>query len=169
MESRAGACDLAMSSPYGARNPQETGEADMSQPLDNMLALTQANMRLALKLAETWRESGQKIIEIGGRGVSEVAEGTRAAIAKRTEGGTASLPGTGHLQDYLGELESVRVATAERVEEAVADWRKNLSSTVSSGFDAKNGSPFDVFFKPWLSMLQGSAPAEKPDTTKTGK
>jgi hypothetical protein len=102
-----------------------------------MLALTQANMRLALKLAETWRESGQKIIEIGGRGASEVAEETRAAISKRAEGGTVALPNTGHLQDYLGELESLRVATAEKVEEAVADWRNGLSSTVSSSLDAK--------------------------------
>src|SRR3546814_13743093 len=85
----------------------------MAQPLVTMLALTQANMRLALKLAETWRESGQKIIEIGGRGASEVAEETHAAISKRAEGGTVSLPTTGHLQDYLGELESLRVATAE--------------------------------------------------------
>src|SRR3546814_5837434 len=89
-------------------------------------------MRLALKLAETWRESGQKIIEIGGRGAYEVAEETRAAISKRAEGGTVSLPTTGHLQDYLGELESLRVATAEKVEEAVAEWRNSLSSTVSS-------------------------------------
>lgn len=54
----------------------------MAQPLDAMLALAQANMRLALKLAETWRESGQTIIEIGGRGASEVAEETRAAISR---------------------------------------------------------------------------------------
>src|SRR3546814_12794172 len=105
-------------------------------------------MRLALKLAETWRESGQKIIEIGGRGASEVAEETRAAISKRAEGGTVSLPTTGHLQDYLGELDSLRVATAEKVEEAVAEWRNSLSSTVSSSLDAKGATPFDTLFKP---------------------
>src|SRR3546814_14761619 len=97
----------------------------MAQPLVTMLALTQANMRLALKLAETWRESGQKIIEIGGRGASEVAEETRAAISKRAEGGTVSLPTPGHLQDYLGELESLRVATEEKAEEAVAEGPKS--------------------------------------------
>src|SRR3546814_16257083 len=43
------------------------------------------------------------------RSASEVAEETRAAISKRAEGGTVSLPTTGHLQDYLGELESLRV------------------------------------------------------------
>src|SRR3546814_1866591 len=109
MASHAASCDFTMCGRYGASSLQETGEADMAQPLVTMLALTQANMRLALKLAETWRESGQKIIEIGGRGASEVAEETRAAISKRAEGGTVSLPTTGHLQDYLGELESLRV------------------------------------------------------------
>src|SRR3546814_15459352 len=87
MASHAASCDFTMCGRYGASSLQETGEADMAQPLVTMLALTQANMRLALKLAETWRESGQKIIEIGGRGASEVAEETRAAISKRAEGG----------------------------------------------------------------------------------
>lgn|GEM_PF-1810186 len=169
MASRADACDFTMRGPHGASSPHETGEADMSQPLDTMLALTQANMRLALKLAETWRESGQTIIEIGGRGASEVAEETRAAISKRAEGGTVALPNTGHLQDYLGELESLRVATAEKVEEAVADWRNSLSSTVSSSLDAKGATPFDTLFKPWFTLLQGSAQAEKPDANKGGK
>ena len=141
----------------------------MSQPLDNVLALTQANMRLALKLAETWRESGQKIIEIGGRGASEVAAETRAAISKRVEGGVVSLPGTGPMQDYLGELETLRVGTAEKVEEAVADWRNSLSSTVSSSLDATGATPFDSLFKPWFTLLQGGATAEKPDATKSGK
>ncbi len=141
----------------------------MALPLENMLALTQANMGLALKLAETWRESGQKIIEIGGRGASEVAEDTRAAIAKRAKGGTISLPGTGHLHDYLGEMETLRVATAEKVEEAVTDWRKSLSSTVSSSFDVKDGTPLDALFKPWLALLQSAAPTQKPGATKVGK
>ncbi|MDF0543929.1 hypothetical protein PX699_16375 [Sphingobium sp. H39-3-25] len=169
MASRADACDFTMRGPYGASSPQETGDADMAQPLDAMLALTQANMRLALKLAETWRESGQTIIEIGGRGASEVAEETRLAISKRAEGGTVSLPNTGHLQDYLGELESLRVATAEKVEEAVADWRSSLSSTVTSSLNAKGATPFDTLFKPWLTALQGGGTTEKPDATKRGK
>jgi hypothetical protein len=169
MASRAEACDFTMSAPYGASNPQETGDAGMAQPLDTMLALTQANMRLALKLAETWRESGQTIIEIGGRGASEVAEETRAAISKKAEGGAVSLPNTGHLQDYLGELESLRVATAKKVEEAVADWQNSLSSTVSSSLDAKSATPYDTLFKPWFTLLQGNAQAEKADANKGGK
>src|SRR3546814_20912163 len=101
MASHAASCDFTMCGRYGASSLQETGEADMAQPLVTMLALTQANMRLALKLAETWRASGQKIIEIGGRGASEVADETRAAISQRREGGTVSLPTTGPLLDYL--------------------------------------------------------------------
>src|SRR3546814_8433363 len=77
-----------------------------------------------------------------------------------------SLPTTGHLQDYLGELESLRVATAEKVEEAVAEWRNSLSSTVSSSLDAKGATPFDTLFKPWLTALQSGATAEKPEATK---
>src|SRR3546814_13538613 len=57
MASHAASCDFTMCGRYGASSLQETGEADMAQPHVTMLALTQANMRLALKLAETWRES----------------------------------------------------------------------------------------------------------------
>src|SRR3546814_9325157 len=116
MASHAASCDFTMCGRYGASSLQETGEADMAQHLVTMLALTQANMRPALKLAETWRESGQKIIEIGGRGGSEVAEETRAAISKRDEGGPVSWPPTGHWQDYRGEMEALRVETAGKVE-----------------------------------------------------
>jgi hypothetical protein len=79
------------------------------------------------------------------------------------------LPGSGHLHDYLGELETLRVATAEKMEEAVSDWRNSLSSTVSSSLDVKDGTPFDALFKPWLALLQSAAPTEKPDSTKVGK
>src|SRR3546814_6605380 len=56
MASHAASCDFTMCGRYGASSLQETGEADMAQPLVTMLALTQANMRLALKLAETRSE-----------------------------------------------------------------------------------------------------------------
>src|SRR3546814_17777362 len=85
MASHAASCDFTMCGRYGASSLQETGEADMAQPIVTMLAQTQANMRLALKLAETWRESGQKSLEIGGRGKSEVTEETRNAITTTSE------------------------------------------------------------------------------------
>lgn len=107
----------------------------MAQPLENVLALAQANIRLGFKLAETWRESGQKLMELGTRGAAEIGEETRVALANGMPGdkGGSADSVDGHWQDLLAELEAVRAATAQKIETAVGDWRKSWADALTPG------------------------------------
>lgn len=104
----------------------------MPQPLDSIIAMTRANTRLGLRLAEAWRESGQKLIEIGGRGAAEAVEEARLAVTRQEEKqpATAASVVTGHLQDFVGELEAVRVAAALQVNDAFEEWRDSWKSAL---------------------------------------
>ncbi|SEQ98738.1 hypothetical protein [Sphingobium sp. YR768] len=139
----------------------------MAQPLENVVALAQANIRLGLKLAETWRESGQKLIELGTKGVAEIGEETRVALASSlsADKGTSVNSVNGHWQDMLAEVEAVRIATAQEMEAAVGDWRKSWAEALT--LDAN--LPAETLFKPWLTMLQSVAPSPAPDKGVTAK
>lgn len=134
----------------------------MAQPLENVVALAQANIRLGLKLAETWRESGQKLIELGTKGASEISEETRVALANSlsTENGASVNSVNGHWQDMLAEIEAVRTTTAQEIETAVGDWRKSLAEALT----VEPTLPVETLFKPWLALVRTAAPA--PDQSK---
>jgi hypothetical protein len=132
----------------------------MPQPLDNVLALAQANLRLGLKLAETWRESGQKLIELSGRGTSEIADEARLALTRGAadKDGTAATSVAGPWQDVIAEAETVRIATAQQIEAAVQDWQRSLSAAMT----IDSGASFETFLKPWLAMTKpGTGPSDK--------
>lgn len=128
----------------------------MAQPLENVLALAQANIRLGLKLAETWRESGQRLIELGIKGTSEISEETCLALANGlSPEKKASLNSVnGHWQDTLAEIEAVRTTTAQEIETAVGDWRKSWVEALT----AEPTLAVGALFKPWLEMAR-SAPS----------
>lgn len=129
----------------------------MAQPLENVVALAQANIRLGLKLAETWRESGQKLIELGTKGASEISEEARLAVANSvsTEKQVSVNSVNGHWQDMLGEIEAVRASTAQNIEAAVGDWRKSWAEALM----VKPTVPVETLFKPWLALVRSTAPA----------
>lgn len=128
----------------------------MSQPLNPVITLANANMQLALKLADAWRETGQKVFEIAGQGAGQAAEEVRTGLASLAKGGASLVPGAGPLHDYFGKLEMVRETTAKEIETAINEWRESLSSAASSALDT-NEFPLDALFKPWLAK-QASAP-----------
>lgn len=129
----------------------------MAQPLENVVALAQANIRLGLKLAETWRESGQKLIELGTKGASEISEETRLALANglSTEKTGSVNSVNGHWQDMLAEVEAVRTTTAQEIEAAVGDWRKSWAEALT----IEPTLPVETLFKPWLALAQSVTPA----------
>ncbi|AOH87064.1 hypothetical protein AWL63_23020 (plasmid) [Sphingomonas panacis] len=138
----------------------------MPQPLDNVLAVAQANMHLSLKLAETWRESGQKLMELGGRGVSEIADEARLALTKVSadKGGMPPASVTGHWQDVIAEAETVRIVTAQQIDAALQDWQESLSAAMS----IEPGVSFETFVKPWLAMAKATTdlPTKAPQAKK---
>ncbi|PBN42261.1 hypothetical protein [Sphingobium sp. D43FB] len=138
----------------------------MVQPLETIFALAQANIRLGLKLTETWRESGRKLLELSGRGASEVADETRAALTTGLSGkeGVSVNKFNSHLQDLFSEVETVRVAAAAQVEEAVGDWRKNLGNAVSVDPNAA----FETLMKPWLVLATPATPWPVPKRADDG-
>jgi uncharacterized protein (DUF1697 family) len=93
----------------------------MTQPLENVLALAFANVRLGLKLAETWRESGQNLMELATRGAAEISEETGVALvaSMSADKGATVNSVNGHWQDLLAEVEAVRDATAREIETAL--------------------------------------------------
>lgn len=129
----------------------------MAQPLENVVALAHANIRLGLKLAETWRESGQKLIELGTKGASEISEETRLAIANglSPEKGASVNSVNGHWQDMLAEFEAVRTTTAQEIESAVGDWRKSWAEALM----IEPTVPVEALLKPWLALVRSTAPA----------
>ncbi|WP_371424965.1 hypothetical protein [Tardiphaga sp.] len=127
----------------------------MPQPLESALAVTRANMRLALKLADAWRDSGQKIVDISGRGATEFA--AKSKTMPTQQAGDPLLVVSRQSQDYLAEVEALRVATLAQIQEAVVDWRKSISETVTEGFEDAGRSPFEALLKPWFAMLQGGS------------
>ncbi|MFT3966935.1 MAG: hypothetical protein QM690_13740 [Sphingobium sp.] len=134
----------------------------MAQPLENVVALAQANIRLGLKLAETWRESGQKLIELGTKGASEISEETRLALANglSTEKAGTVNSVNGHWQDMLAEIEAVRTATAQEIETAVGDWRKSWAEALTV---EPTTLPVETLFKPWLALVRPAAPSPDQD------
>ncbi|RIA46365.1 hypothetical protein DFR49_0906 [Hephaestia caeni] len=141
----------------------------MAQPLENVVALAQANIRLGLKLAETWRESGQKLIELGTKGASEISEEARLALANSvsTEKTVSVNSVNGHWQDMLAEIEAVRTTTAQEIETAVGDWRKSWAEALT----VEPTLPVETLFKPWLALVGSAAPSsaqEKDAPPKKG-
>lgn len=135
----------------------------MSKPFDPMVGLAKANMELALKLAQTWRETGQRFLEIAGQSAEQSAAQTRSALVKGA-GGEVSLFSTSEpLQGYFGQLETVRETTAKEIEAAIAEWRDNLSSVSSSAIDAVAEFPPDSIFGLWLGILPQAAPTASPE------
>lgn len=134
----------------------------MAQPLENVVALAQANIRLGLNLAETWRESGQKLIELGTKGASELSEEARLALANSvsTDKQASVNSVNGHWQDMIGEIEAVRAATAQDIEAAVGDWRKSWAEALT----VEPTLPVEVLFKPWLALVRSATPT--PDSEK---
>lgn len=134
----------------------------MAQPLENVVALAQANIRLGLKLAETWRESGQKLIELGTKGASELSEEARLALANSvsTDKQASVNSVNGHWQDMIGEIEAVRAATAQDIEAAVGDWRKSWAEALT----VEPTLPVEALFKPWLALVRSATPT--PDSEK---
>lgn len=128
----------------------------MAQPLENAAALVQANIRLGLKIAETWRESGQKLIELGTKGVTEIGEEARLAVANglSPEKKASVNSVNGHWQDMLGEIEAVRTTTAQEIETAVGDWRKSWAEALTGA----PALPVEALFKPWLAMARSLTP-----------
>ncbi|WP_278393009.1 hypothetical protein [Sphingobium yanoikuyae] len=128
----------------------------MAQPLENAAALVQANIRLGLKIAETWRESGQKLIELGTKGATEIGEEARLALANglSPEKKASVNSVNGHWQDMLGEIEAVRTTTAQEIETAVGDWRKSWAAALT----AAPIVPVEALFKPWLAMARSLTP-----------
>jgi len=136
-------------------------EKAMAQPLENVVALAQANIRLGLKLAETWRESSQKLIELGTKGASEIGEEARIAIANglSPEKVTAVNSVNGHWQDLLAEIEAVRTNTAQDIETAIGDWRKSWADALT----IEPTLPVETLFKPWLALVRSATPPREPD------
>lgn len=134
-------------------------EIDMSQPLEHMAALAKANMQLALKLAQSWREAGQKVFAIAGEGAAQAVDEARTVLVKEVEGNAGLVPGTGQFEAYMGKLALVRETTAKDIEVAVAQWRESLSSATNSAIDATQEFPFDALLKPWLTGLRELAPS----------
>jgi hypothetical protein len=133
----------------------------MAQPLENVVALAQANIRLGLKLAETWRESGQKLIELGTKGASELSEEVRLTLAaglSREQGTTVSSV-NGHWQDVLAEIEAVRSTTAQEIETAIGDWRKSWVDAVT----LEPTLAVEQLFKPWLALVRSATPTTVPE------
>ncbi|SNT12331.1 hypothetical protein SAMN06295912_14416 [Sphingomonas laterariae] len=128
----------------------------MAQPLENVVALAQANIRLGLQLAETWRGSGQKLIELGTKGASEIGEETRLTLAKSVspDKGASVNSVNGHWQDMLAEIETVRTATAQEIEAAVGKWRKSWADALT----VEPTLPVEALFKPWLALVRPTAP-----------
>ncbi|MHA3790591.1 hypothetical protein [Sphingomonas sp. YL-JM2C] len=133
----------------------------MAQPLENVAALAQANIRLGLKLAETWRESGKKLIALGTKGATEISEETRLALAHglSPEKGASVNSVNGHWQDMLAEIEAVRATTAQEIEAAAGDWRKSWVDAMS----VEPALPVETLFKPWLALVQSAAPSSGRD------
>ncbi|BAV63250.1 hypothetical protein [Sphingobium cloacae] len=133
----------------------------MAQRLENVVALAQANIRLGLKLAETWRESGQKLIELGTKGASEIGEEARLVLANglSSEKSASMNSVNGHWQDMLAEIEAVRTATAQDIESAVGDWRKSWAEALT----VEPVLPVEGLFKPWLALVASTASTAAPD------
>lgn len=133
----------------------------MAEPFENVVALAQANIRLGLKLAETWRESGQKLIELGTKGASEISEEARLTLAaglSREQAATVSSV-NGHWQDLLAEIEAVRSTTAQEIETAIGDWRKSWADAVT----LEPTLPVEQLFKPWLALVRSATPTTAPE------
>lgn len=133
----------------------------MAQPLENVVALAQANIRLGLKLAETWRESGQKLIELGAKGATEIGEETRLTLVNglSPEKKASVNSVNGHWQDMLAEIEAVRTMTAQEIETAVGDWRKSWAEALT----VEPVLPVEALFKPWLALVRSAMPSAGSD------
>lgn len=133
----------------------------MAQPIENVVALAQANIRLGLKLAETWSASGQKLIELGTKGATEIGEETRLALANglSPEKKASENSVNGHWQDMLAEIEAVRTTTAQEIETAVDDWRKSWAEALT----VEPTLSVEALFKPWLTLVRSATPSAGND------
>lgn len=105
----------------------------MTKPLQTMFDLTQAYLRLGLRIADACRENGYKLMEIAERGALEVKAEAQLALtppsADRTEV-PAFRAIAGHLHDFVAELEAVRMSTRMQIEEAVGEWRNQWAAAL---------------------------------------
>ncbi|AHE55816.1 hypothetical protein [Sphingomonas sanxanigenens] len=129
----------------------------MPQPLDTVLALAQANVRLGLQLADGWRDTGQKLADIGRRCVTEAADEARDALGKTAGDALPSKPRTGCWQDIIDETEVLHLFQVNRAEAAVDAWRESVGKALHS----EGNLPFETFVNVWLELAKLASGAGK--------
>ena len=132
----------------------------MLQPLDTALALAQANVQLGLRLADGWRDTGQKLMDLGGRCVSEAADEARDALTKGAADALSLKARHGCWQDFIDETEVLHMRHIGQAEAAVDDWR----ARVRTALHAEGNLPFETFVNVWLELakLSGGAGLRRP-------
>ena len=129
----------------------------MPQPLDTALALAQANVRLGLQLADGWRDTGQKLADLGRRCVAEAADEARDALGKGP-GGVLDLKARhGCWQDFIDETEVLHLRQMNQAEEAVDAWRASVGKALHS----EGNLPFETFVNVWLEVAKLTTSAGK--------
>jgi len=118
----------------------------MIQSVQRVLDLTQANLRLCFGIADAWQKNCCKLMEIGRRGTSEVAEEARLALTLSVADGTRSPAADsidGHLHDFVAELEALRMATEMQIGDAVGEWRER--SIAALGIEPGHPLPWPIW------------------------
>lgn len=132
----------------------------MTQPLDTALALAQANLRIGLQLADGWRDTGRKLIDLNRRCVSEAAGEVRDALSSGPGGALALKARHGCWQDFIDEAEVLHMRQLDQAETALEEWR----GKVSKALHTEGNLPFETFVNVWIevSKLASGAGARRP-------
>ncbi|WP_336965764.1 hypothetical protein [Sphingobium aquiterrae] len=115
----------------------------MGSPIEQIVAMTKANGRLAAKLAEIARSGGQDCAQIGSKAAATFVDQWKAI-----KPGTVASFRSDDVMRLFGEIEQSREVSLDRVKAAFDEWQGSWKDLLSQVGDQQ----------PWF-LSQDKAPA----------
>ncbi|AMK22980.1 MULTISPECIES: hypothetical protein [Sphingomonadaceae] len=165
--------DSDVTHPRDAGSIASAENGEHAFPLDwalgGVAGLSEANMRLALRLGDGLRAAWERLSQIGEKAFIECgAEGSamlrRAANTGGSDGEDDVRPG--RWEDIIADIEEWRLEAAEGLVAAWQDWQRAWAGGGTMARPAEERG--ELVLTPWPVVLTEKADAQRPDSVAPG-
>ena len=151
----------------GSNAPMENeGFSPLNWPLTGVAALGEANMHLALTLADRLSAAFERLVQIGEKVLTECDAEGRVTLRRAFKPDHAAIADDdvrpGQWEDIIADFEEWRLEVTEGLVAAWQDWQSALAAR-SIGNLAAQG-PGELLLTPWPATIAGSAGIDFPNS-----